>query len=37
MLFLIVCVAMAVITTSHATAPPGRHGPGVSLVGTYVP
>jgi len=37
MLFLIACIVTAVITTSHATPPHDGHGPGVSLVGTYVP
>jgi hypothetical protein len=38
MLFLIACIVMAVITTSHAIPPPDGHGPGVSLVGGgYVP
>jgi hypothetical protein len=37
MLFIIACIAMAVIRTSHAAPPPDGRGPGVSLVGAYVP
>lgn len=36
-IFLVVCVAMAVVAAAHAASPLDGHGQGVSPAGAYVP